>query len=304
MINPEKQQVFVVIPTWNLRKVLIECLQSLLQSEGICFKTIVVDNASTDGTPEAIQMNFKKDVTVLLSEHNLGFAGAINMGVKFALDAGAEYIFILNNDTLMEPETLKNLAKLFECQDKVGIISPIIYYANPEDKIWNMGDRHLIGPPLTWHVTKQHFNQTHLYVDYVTGCAMMVRRNVFEQIGFFNEDYIMYFEDADFCFRAQAEGFKLLVTTEARLWHKVSTSSRQAIPQRIYYQNRSRVIFLNRYSPKLLFLIKEGYIWFRLFAHIGLTIMTGNFAQAKAGWQGTLAGYKFCIKNKKQPNDV
>jgi GT2 family glycosyltransferase len=289
----ESSHISVVIPSWNLKDDLITCVTSLFKSSVHQLRVIVVDSASTDGTVEALYNEFGHMVEVILCEENLGFAHAVNKGIESAVEAGTEFVLILNNDTIVDTQMVKRLAEALRQHPAAGIASPIIYYLDPPDLVWRIGARQLFGPPLTWKVPQSQLGSTPLKVDYVTGCAMLVRREVFQVVGGFDEEYVMYFEDADFCQRVRSAGFGILVIPGARMWHKVSLSTRDAAPRRIYHQSRSRVIFLNRYGPHILWILANLYIWARLIVEAGRNLLRGDISSMKSVIQGTLAGYVF-----------
>lgn len=287
--------VFVVIPSWNLVDDLVVCIDSLLGSSSQPLFVVVVDNASTDGTCGIIQNRFKESVKVIVCEQNLGFARAVNIGIQFAVEAGAEFVLVLNNDTLVDSHMVFDLVNALESYPAVGIASPLIYRFDDPDCIWRIGDRQLWGPPLIWKIAKLPSRQEPVSVEYVTGCAMMVKREVFSVVGGFATDYQMYFEDADFCQRVRASGFGILVVPQAKMWHKVSQSTRTLVPQRVYDQFRGRVIFMNRHSPLALWGLANLYIWVRLMIEFGRYLFLGDWRSAMAAVQGVLAGYLFLV---------
>lgn len=285
--------ISVVIPSWNLKDDLIACIVSLLASSIQPLHICVVDNASTDGTAEALQDRFGAKVEVIGCAENRGFAYAVNKGIDLAVKAGAEFILILNNDTIVERRMVAQLVEALKQTPTAGIAGPVIYYYEPAGQIWQIGDRQWLGPPLSWHIPEAKVDSQLLKVDYVTGCAMLIKREVFEAIGKFDEQYLMYFEDADFCQRARAAGFEIVVNPAAKLWHKVSRSTRNLVPKRIFDQSRSRVIFLNRHSPSLLWLLAQLYIWTRLIIEAGRYLGQGHPGLAKSAFAGAWAGYAF-----------
>lgn len=285
--------VFVVIPTCNLRDDLIACINSLLESLLVTLHIVVVDNGSTDGTVETLYQKFGDTVTILCDKEQLGFARAVNKGIDYAILAGAGSVLILNNDTFVDKHMLEYLVEALECYSDVGMVGPVIFYADFPERIWQIGSKQLLGPPLIWRSLPGSRPPHVLKVDYLTGCAMLVRKEVFEVVGGFNTDYYMYFEDADFCRRVQLAGFNMLVVMKAKMWHKIALSSRNLSHSRAYHQSRGRVIFLLRYTSFFLQLLTHLYIWVYLMIQWVRNIWAGDIPAIKAAFQGTVAGYRF-----------
>jgi hypothetical protein len=294
------QSVFAVIPSWNLKDDLMECVASVLESNGQQVRVVVVDSASTDGTHESVHARFGKAVKVIRCPENLGFAHAANRGLNYAVDAGARYILVLNNDTVVHESMVDRLTQAMAQRPDVGIVGPVIYYADSPDRVWRAGDRQFLGPPFVWKVSQSRIKSDPLHVDYVTGCAMLVARDVFEAIGGFAEDYRMYFEDADFCQRAREAGFQILVVPSATMRHKVSLSTQGVPSSRAYYQARGRVIFLNRHSPYLLIVVANLYIWARLLVETGWQVLKGRAGVGRAKLAGAIAGYAHLVRRMPQ----
>ena len=291
-----EERVFAVIPSWNLKDDLIACVASVLESSSDQVRVVVVDSASTDGTVEAVQQAFGNAVEIICCQENRGFAYAANKGCRYALEAGADFALVLNNDTILGDRMIQELTQTMSQHPGVGIAAPVIYYYDSPDRIWHTGDRHLIGPPLTWHVSKSEVSSAPFKVDYVTGCGMLIRREVLETVGMFSEDYHMYFEDADFCQRARSAGFEIMVVPSAILRHKVSLSTRGAAPERIFYQTRGRVIFLNRHSPHFLWLAAHVYLWMRALAGCTRRMLEGRPDLSRSIVAGTIAGYAYLLQ--------
>jgi hypothetical protein len=230
-------------------------------------------------------------IKVIPGKYHQGFVQTVNKGVKFALEAGAEYILILNNDTIVDKSMVEQLVETLRKAPTAGIASPSIYYYDWPEMIWQSGDRQLLGPIFTKRINEAVHEKRPIRADYVPGCAMLVKREVFEIIGDFDETYVMYFEDADFCQRVRSAGFDILVIPWAKMWHKVSLSTRNIASIRIYHQMRSRVIFLNRHTSSILRIIANLYIWMRLISEAGSYLLQGKIDLTKSVIQGALAGY-------------
>ncbi len=221
--------VVVVVLTWNGRELTLDCLRSLEAVTTPGVRVLVVDNASKDGTATAIRERYGDRVDLLVNEANLGFAGGNNAGVRRALDQGARFILLLNNDTTVAPDFIDHLLLPLREPDAVGIAAPKIYFAQPPDRIWYAG-----GEIALWKGTARHigireadrgqYDRPH-DVDYASGCAFLARREVFERAGLLDDRYLAYFEDADWCMRARRAGFAVRYVPAAKVWHRISAST-------------------------------------------------------------------------------
>jgi GT2 family glycosyltransferase len=246
--------VVTVIPNWNLKKDLGECLDSLQNQTYSPLQVVVVDNGSSDGSPEFIERNYPEIKCIALPE-NRGYAGALNEGIKLALDENAEYILALNNDTIANPDAVNQLVSLLEGCPEIGIASPkVLYYDRPK-RIYRLGDRRysLLPMPLgfgnKWYDHPRYSGV--MDFDYVSGCAMLIRARLFRQIGLFDPGYFMYYEDSDFCRRARDNGHRIVCVCDAIIYHKASLSARKekAFITEIRARNRARFYHRYRHGP-------------------------------------------------------
>jgi GT2 family glycosyltransferase len=221
--------VAVIVLTWNGRDLTLDCLDSLAKVSTPGVRIIVVDNASSDGTAEAIRSRFGTRVPVLVNPRNLGYAGGNNVGIEHALAAGAAFILLLNNDTVVDPVFLDEMLRDMAANPEAGIAGPKTYFLSPPDRIWFAG-----GEISLWKGTARHVGiratdrgqyDTAREVGYVSGCALFARAAVFERIGMLDTGYRAYFEDADFCMRAHAAGFAVRYVPTAKVWHRISAST-------------------------------------------------------------------------------
>lgn len=216
---------FFLIPNLNLKRDLVECVSSILHAGAAGeVRVVVIDNGSTDGSVDELIEVFGRRVSVLRNTRNLGFARAVNQGIHFALDAGAASVFVLNNDTILLQDTIMTLSVFAsESTEEVGILGPAIFYADYPQKLWRIGDRRTaIGG-----IPRPFFPRSEKVVelDYVTGCGMLIFNSVFEKVGLLDDEFFMYYEDADFCHRARKGGFRILGIPQAKLLHKISKSA-------------------------------------------------------------------------------
>lgn len=272
-------KVAIIIVNFNGKNDTLECLESLrsLKTKSLKLVTVVVDNASIDGSIELIKKKYPQ-VKLILNKENLGFAEGNNAGINYALGLRVDYLLVLNNDTLVDKMLLINLIKKFEVDKDIGIASPKIYFAPGFEFHKEKYSRNERGKVI-WYaggiIDWQNIFSSHHGVDQVdkgqydkegetdfsTGCCMLVKKEVFNKIGNFNKKYFLYWEDIDLCLRAKKAGFKVYYIPQAFLWHKNASASGGAGGKTpVYYQTRNRLLFALKYASlktKLL-VLKQG----------------------------------------------
>lgn len=266
-------RVFVIILSWNVKKDTIETIKSLINSriKGFNLEIVVVDSASTDGSAQEVAKFFntakiKSGITTKLIEldNNLGFAEGNNVGIRYSLNAGADYIVLLNDDTLVDSLMLFNLLIEIKRYKDAGAISPKIYFAKGYEfhkryKSKDLG--HVIwyaGGKIDWdnvygsnrgvdEVDKGQYDRIS-ETDFTTGCCVIFPRKVLEEVGLYDKRYFAYLEDADLSQRMKTCGWKVLFTPRAHLWHKVSQSSGIGSDLNDYFLTRNRMMFGIKYA--------------------------------------------------------
>lgn len=246
-------KVFIIILNWNGLQDTLECLESVFKLNYPNFRVIVVDNGSTDDCGEIIEKNYPK-VILILNGENRGFAGGNNVGIRNALDQGAEYIWLLNNDTVVDPDALSNMVAEAEKDPGIGIAGSKIYYFGYPRKIWfagsnidwRRGSSDHIGMGETDIGQYDYVKQ----VDRVTGCSMLVKNTVCEKVGLFDEKFFLYVEEVDWCVRARKAGFKCIFVPSSVVYHKASISvSRVGIWDKVFkYYNTRNFLYLIKKS--------------------------------------------------------
>ncbi|MBI4552049.1 MAG: glycosyltransferase family 2 protein [Candidatus Latescibacteria bacterium] len=246
--------VIAVVVNYNRRDDTLECLDSLQRVPSPALDVLVVDNGSSDGSVEAIRARFP-GVTVIEAGTNLGYPGGNNLGIERALERGAEYLFILNNDIVVDPDIVQALVDVAEHDMAVGMVCPKVYYYDRRDVIWSAGSRidMRTGTPLLrgcGEVDRGQYD-AECPVEVIDGCAILVTRRLCEQVGLIDPTYFAYYEDTDWAIRATRAGFRIIYTPRARAWHKVSATNRSGTarsPFQVYYHIRNHLLFLSRYS--------------------------------------------------------
>lgn len=243
-------RIGVILVSWNSRHDVLTCLMHLRRQTYPAVRVLVVDNASTDGTAPAIIRNFP-EVLLLPLDENCGFARAANLGIARALQDGAEYVLLLNADTTVEPTFVARMVEALGAHPQLGIISPKIYLATHPDQVWAVGG---VMRPSGLHVygiatvDGGQFDQVQL--DFVFGCAMLIRTEVLQQIGMLDEGFFVFFEDIDLCIRARSAGWDIGVARDIRILHAGSGSTRNQPYLREFYLARSRAQFLSKYRRR------------------------------------------------------
>jgi len=245
--------VFTLILNTNRRADTLACLASLAAGSYAHNTVLVLDNASTDGSPDAIRAAYPAVQVVALTE-NLGYAGNNNVGLALALAQGAEWVLVLNEDTVLAPDCLAALVAAGEADPRVGLAGPMVYHADEPNVIQSAGgalDRQ-------WHAVHTGQNEVDRgqfaaprAVDWLSGCALFVRRAVLEQVGALDAGYFYFWEETEWCLRAARAGWRVLHVPAAKLWHKGVQRSYQPKPSVTYYATRNRFATLAKHHAPL-----------------------------------------------------
>lgn len=236
-------KVFVIILNYNGKGVLLDGLRSLLKVKYSNFETVLVDNASGDDSLEEARRAFP-GMTIIKNSQNLGFAAGNNVGIKYALERGADYVLLLNNDTLAMPDFLETLVEAVQKDPKIGLASPVVL--DGEEKIWFSGGK------IDWLGMKaipcrKDIKKNNSRSAFLSGCALLVKKEVFKKIGLLDEDYFLYYEDTDFSVRARRAGFKTIVVAGSRIIHLEKSEENKN--GKIYWLVLSGLIFFRKNSP-------------------------------------------------------
>ena len=224
-------KVAVILLNWNGGEFTIPCLASLSQSTYYIDYIFVVDNASSDGSPERIIEQYP-DVILIRNDANLGFAEGNNIGVRRAIEMGADYIWILNNDTIVADNCLQILIEATEANPQVAGISAKIYYDVPPNCLWyNGAKRHKfygVAKHIDQGLQDLKFNETDVVeTDFISGCCIFMPAWAYHKYGLFCPEFIAYHEDNDWCWRVTNANGKLLCAKGAKIWHCVSASMKK-----------------------------------------------------------------------------
>jgi GT2 family glycosyltransferase len=259
--------VAIVVLNYNGLDDTRRCLESLRAISYPRLSVVLVDNASADD-PTAAARRCLPGVVTIRNGANLGYAGGNNRGIQSALSAGADYVIVLNNDTVVAPTLVADLLAVFRADDMLGIVGPVVNYLDEPERVMTEGVRFNRGPGTTFF-TPVHVpldtapGPQSVSVDVVNGCCMMVNAEVFRSIGFFDEALFIVHEESDFCLRARARGFGCAVLGRTLVWHKGSSAfDRSGRQIQRYFDTRNLYYLLRRHAA-----VNGGRPWKSSFVH-------------------------------------
>lgn len=188
------------------------------------------------------------ELILIKNNENLGFAEGNNIGINYALEhLKTDYIMLLNNDTVVEEDFLNELILFSEKKDEMGVVGPnVFYYNNPTTTTYIGGHVDICHGKITYpHLNETKKLETPEEMDYISGCSLLIKREVIERIGLLDPDYFLYYEDTDWCLRAKKAGYRLFYVPKAKIWHKVSGSMDSSLTM-FYYGTRNQFLLIKK----------------------------------------------------------
>jgi GT2 family glycosyltransferase len=285
----------IVIINYNLKKDTFDCIQSLLSAGANLTQIIVVDNASTDGSVELLSAEFGPALTIIPAGANLGYPHGLNLGIAAARTRGAEWVILLNNDTLFDKDFLRNLLTTAQKSPAFDIFCPLILVHNDPQRIWYLVGKRIPGTLLYWHPYRFQIMGEGLPAvlegDFAHGAAMMVRTRVFEKIGVFDDSSLIYGDDFDFSWRAKSSGFRILGVSSARMWHKVSLTMNRTKPKTRYLRIRNQIRIYRRYGNWVQLVMLFVFTFFRGLFLLLSAVLKGQMDLAGPTYRGWVDGW-------------
>ena len=295
MVENKPKPVCVISAAWNQAAKTLECLQSVYAQNYPAYDVILVDNGSEDNVA-TLASNEYPNVEIISLPQNQGFARGFNRGLSRALEREYAYIFLINNDTILAPDCLTTLVGFAESRPNAGLLTAKIYYAYDRKRIWSVGGR---LHPRTLEIVAKGDDQLDegqwdqaTEVDFAPLCGVLLTQNMLETVGLLDEQFFVYYEDMDFCYRVRQAGYELWMIPEARIWHAVSTSSGgRDSPSERYWMAQGSGRYFRKYGKggKLLLIFP-----FRLASALKTTVQLLLRSQARAAaayWLGLIYGW-------------
>lgn len=252
-------KISVIIPNYNGEKIIDGCIQSLLQQEYKDFNIIVVDNNSTDDSVKIIEEKYPS-ITLIKNNENLGFAAAVNIGIKVSK---SDFVALLNNDTEVDTKWLGNLYSVVSKDDKIFSASSKMIRFYERDIIDDAGDQYNL---LGWAYKRgdgasvDKFNKNKVVFSTCAG-AGLYRRKVFEEIGYFDENFFAYLEDIDVSFRGNIHGYKNVYVNDAIVYHMVSaTSGSRHNEFKVKLASRNSIYLIRKNMPLIFTIINLPFL--------------------------------------------
>lgn len=286
----------IVILNWNGYEVTRECLASLSQIDYPRYEIVLVDNGSTDGSPAKLAAEFP-GVTFIRNQKNLGFTGGNNVGIRRALEENADYVLLLNNDTVVAPNFLSELIRAGESDKRIGLLNPKIFYFEPSNRIWYAGGSFNIWKGIASHRGHRQVDRG-LYdapeeVTFITGCAFLIKTEVIRHIGLL-DDFLFYTcEDTDWTIRSLNAGYKALYVPSSVIWHKESIDVKRNAGKafRDFYNVRNSLLLARRHAkpyhwPSFLFCLGR-MVSYRTTGYL----IRGEFDRVRALYRGLRDGF-------------
>jgi GT2 family glycosyltransferase len=287
--------VAVIVINWETCERTIACLRALQRQDYPQLWILAVDNGSGDGSAEQICAAFPM-IEVIALEHNLGFARGVNRGIRCALALGCEYVLLLNSDADAPPDTVTRLVAAMQRSPQTGVATPKILYTGEQRFLWGIGGRMYPAWLIVYGMGEIDRGQyDRIALDFVFGCAMIIRRAVFDTIGLFDERFFMYYEDGDFCLRAKKAGYQIGLFPEIKIWHDGSASTRSRDHLREFYHIRSRILFFRKHVQGLRIIQFGLRETLYVFGIVRRNLFAGKFANIAWYFKGLAQGMAWPI---------
>ena len=288
--------VCILTTTWNQIEKTIDCLNSVFALNYPHISVLLVDNGSHDNTVNIVARQFPQVKIITLAE-NLGFATGYNIGLRAAIAEGFSYIFLINNDTILEPNCLNFLVEEILSAPDIGMVTAKIYYDKDPQRIWSVGGKFNQNRLEIIEKGDDQIDlgqwQVPIDIDFAPLCGVLINKTLLDKIGLLDEQFFVYYEDMDFCWRTRAANFRIRLKPEAHIWHAVSASSGgHYAPNERYWMARSSIRYFVKHAQGKQKLIVLFWRTGSAFHTTWKLLKAHNIISLKAYWRGLWQGIK------------
>ena len=248
-----KNLVSIIIVTFNRKNDVVRCLDSVFKNNYDNFETIVVDNASSDGTAEYLEEKYGNKINLVKSDKNLMAGGGRNLGTKHAK---GEYLLFIDSDNIIDKTMISELILGIKKNKNAGMVGPIMYYLSDTKKIWWAGADINLWTSKTSYIGIDDYDKgQHNKITEVGHIpnVFLIKRSTWDEVGGIDADYVMHYEESDLAEKVKRKGYKLYLIPDAKTWHNVPLSSDNTgrnfgaeSLKRIYYTSRNRIVFMKK----------------------------------------------------------
>ncbi len=302
-------RIYVIIVNYNKYIETIRAIESVFVSnlnDQYELKILLIDNSESEDYLNYLSNYFlnRTEIFILKNLKNLGFAKAVNIGINIALNDNFDFVLLLNNDAYLDKNCLLELIRVANEAKEIGLLSPVIFYATEPNKVWGSGgyfDKFLSRIRIKLKnkvVSGENLSKNPpQFVDFISGCVMLIKKEVIEKVGLFDDRFFLYNEDLDYCLRAKAQGFKIAYVPSAFAFHEINVVKDRTNYFTMYHIAKSNVIIRKKHFSKL-------YYYYYLILHFSLFTLfrvfqifrgSKSFRSILFWFKGTIDGIRFKI---------
>lgn len=303
----KQPKVSIIILNYNGLTDTIECLESLKKITYPNYDTIVVDNDSAGDDVKVLREKYGNYLHIVENDKNYGFAGGNNIGMRYALtNSNPDYLLLLNNDTIVDPEFVTEMVKVTESDPAIGAAVAKIYLYHKPNRFEAVGSKINMWRGQCFRIgwmrkdTEQYEKLREL--DAAAANSLLITKGVIQNVGFFDESYFIYLDDADYCVRVRRAGYKIVYVPKAKIWHKVGASARRVTGLPYYYLARNNFRFMRQHATKWQYRCFLAYflvchLWLMTGAYLiyfrSLRVLLGFYRGVRDGLFNSTAAAKF-----------
>lgn len=298
-MNADKK-IAIIIINWKKYDLTLNCIDSVLKSSYKNFKIILIDNEAQNSFPDEI--NKSEKIQIIKNENNEGFSKANNQGIKYSIKNGFDYVLLLNNDTLIKNDLIYSLIQQSSTLNQ-KIIQPLILNYDGS-KIWNAGGKinNFFGTFQTLEKGKgfKNFKRNRIYTDWFTGCCVLIKVEIFNHVGYFDERFFAYYEDVDYSIRLKKMGYSIALMTNSYLQHYESASSKSMnkiegnLSPYVHYLNiRNHILLLKKHSKSFNLIGVLLYQLVKIFSYLIYFLIRFRFNKFKMVSKGLVDAINF-----------